>query len=100
MKVVVASGSNSASQDVEKIFESPIMHSKVQPHCIALRLQEGTQGFIDFNQFWTIEGTPMIFFMNSGGEMIREPLKGTITQAQILRTAVGIINEKVINIVQ
>ena len=76
------------------------MHSKVQPHCIALRLQEGTQGFIDFNQFWTIEGTPMIFFMNSGGEMIREPLKGTITQAQILRTAVGIINEKVINIVQ
>ena len=96
MKVVVALGGDPASQDIAKIFEeSTIMRSKIQPGCIVLRIIDGSQEFSDFNNFWTIHGTPMIFFMNGKGEMVRDPLAGAVTEAQILRALVTIKNEAV-----
>lgn len=92
--VVVALGGDPASQDIAKIFEeSTIMRSKIQPGCIVLRIIDGSQEFSDFNNFWTIHGTPMIFFMNGKGEMVRDPLAGAVTEAQILRALVTIKNE-------
>lgn len=93
--VVVALGKDPASQDVSKIFEeSEIMRSKIQPGCIVLRIVDGSQEFSDFNDFWTVHGTPMIFFMNGKGEMVRDPLAGAVTEAQILRALVAIKTEQ------
>jgi len=92
----VALGKDPASQDVSKIFEeSEIMRSKIQPGCIVLRIVDGSQEFSDFNDFWTVHGTPMIFFMNGKGEMVRDPLAGAVTEAQILRALVAIKTEQV-----
>ena len=96
VKVVVALGQDPASQDIAKIFEeSAIMRSKIQPNCIVLRIVDGSQEFSDFNNFWTVHGTPMIFFMNGKGEMVRDPLAGAVTEAQILRALVAIKTEQV-----
>lgn len=70
------------------------MRSKIQPNCIVLRIVDGSQEFSDFNNFWTVHGTPMIFFMNGKGEMVRDPLAGAVTEAQILRALVAIKTEQ------
>ncbi|CBY23072.1 unnamed protein product [Oikopleura dioica] len=70
------------------------MRSKIQPGCIVLRIVDGSQEFSDFNDFWTVHGTPMIFFMNGKGEMVRDPLAGAVTEAQILRALVAIKTEQ------
>ena len=53
--------------------------------CVCLKLDEGSEPFKQFSEFWPILTTPIVYFINGGGAKIAEPLVGDVTEKDILQ---------------
>ena len=60
------------------------MSVTLREKCICLKLEEGSEGFKQFCEFWPILTTPIIYFITGTGDKLCDPLLGAITEQDIL----------------
>jgi len=83
--VVFGKGTDQVSVHVDKMFAdlSPELSSILESQAICLKLDEDSDGFNQFKEFFFVSATPFVYFVNQNGKMC-EPITGnTISEAAI-----------------
>merc|ERR1712233_204564 len=85
--MVFGCGSDEQSTALAKLFEkrSQFLEKALTNKCVCLKLDEGSEPFKQFSEFWPILTTPIVYFINGGGAKIAEPLVGDVTEKDILQ---------------
>jgi hypothetical protein len=83
--VVFGKGTDQVSVHVDKMFAdlSPELSSILNSQAICLKLDEDSDGFNQFKEFFFVSATPFVYFVNQNGKMC-EPITGnTISETAI-----------------
>merc|ERR1711931_302757 len=84
--VVFGKGTDQVSVHVDKMFSdlSPELSSILGSQAICLKLEEESDGFNQFKEFFFVSATPFVYFVNQNGKMC-EPITGTQHRKRLSR---------------
>jgi len=94
--VVFGKGTDQVSVHVDKMFAdlSPELSSILSSQAICLKLDEESDGFNQFKEFFPVSATPFVYFVNQNGKMC-EPITGnTISEASIKAALIAPSNDE------
>lgn len=86
--LVFGLGKDELSKEVDLLFQksSQNLSNELGDKCICLKLEEGSEGFKQFCEFWPILTTPIIYFIAGTGAKLCEPIIGDrISESSILQ---------------
>lgn len=88
--VVFGKGTDQVSIHVDKMFAdlSPELSSILDSQAICLKLDEDSDGFNQFKEFFFVSATPFVYFVNQNGKMC-EPITGNAISEAAIKAALA-----------